>query len=413
MVSLPDDRRAQRGGSWRSLVIPTAIGGLGLAVGFLINRLRTLEARGQSEQEAAALAAEALRQRNSQLTALYNVFSEITQTLTLRYVVDTTLRETQQIMTADMVVLRKLEGDQLVAIGAMAGGGIEITGLQVVAIDSNGPTGRAARTGRSVRLDRDGEVTMGRNDASAPGSPSSQTGRAPLESGVITPLIVGARVVGTMACWSLEKIHFTSEDERLLEMMASSVATAIVASESVENSSRQAHIDPLTDLPNRRQLNEDLRGVLANLSATTPNAVIAMADIDHFKRFNDDFGHKVGDITLQAVASVLLKEKRETDFLYRYGGEEFVMIFAGANPDEALALAERVRAAVEATHLAVEGHPQAGPVTISVGLACLPLHGARVADLIELADIAMYQSKATGRNQVTVWQPGSEGERVA
>jgi hypothetical protein len=110
-----------------------------------------------------------------------------------------------------------------------------------------------------------------------------------------------------MSCWSREQFHFTIEDERLLEMMASSVATAIVASETVETNARHAYIDPLTDLPNRRQLNEDLHGFLARLHEKSASAVVAMADIDHFKRFNDDYGHKAGDITLQTVASVWLK----------------------------------------------------------------------------------------------------------
>jgi diguanylate cyclase (GGDEF)-like protein len=373
-----------------------------------------MEASARSEQAAVEAATEGLQQRNAQLTALYNVFSEITETLTLRYVVATTLRETQKIMTADMVVLRKLDGDQLVVIGAMADGGVEITGLDAVPVDGEGPTSRAARKGRSVRIDKDGELTMGgRNTTTAPGSPSSQTGRGPLESGVITPLIVGARVVGTMSCWSRKESHFNIDDERLLEMMASSVATAIVASETVETSDRQAHIDPLTELPNRRQLNEDLHGVLANLNSKGRKAVIAMADIDHFKRFNDDFGHKMGDITLQTVASVLLKAKREGDHIYRYGGEEFVLIFVDADRDEAEALAERLRAAVEATRFEVEGQRHPGQVTISLGLACLPLHGDHVGDLIELADIAMYQSKTTGRNQTTVWDPANNEAQVA
>ena len=387
---------------------------MGLVIGFLLSRLRAIEEQSTAERRAAEAATATLRQRNSQLTALYNVFSEITETLTLRYVVDTTLRETLRIMTAQMVVLRKLEDNQLVVIGALAEGGVEIKGIEAVPIEGEGLTSRAARIGRSMRIDRDGELTMGgTTTVAAPGSPSSQTGRPPLESGVITPLIVGARVVGTMSCWSREQAHFTIEDERLLEMMASSVATAIVASETIETTSRHAYIDPLTELPNRRQLNEDLHGLLANLRERSAKAVVAMADIDHFKRFNDDYGHKVGDITLQTVAGVLAKEKRDSDHIYRYGGEEFVMIFLDADGEEAKALAERLRAAVEGTVLNLSGQPQAGSITISIGLACMPLHGDRVGDLIELADIAMYQSKTAGRNQVTVWRAPIEEERAA
>jgi GAF domain-containing protein len=187
----------------------------------------------------------------------------MTETLTLSNVVKTTLREAQKIISADMVVMRKVEGEQLVVIGAMADGGIEIEGLHPVPVGDYGPTSRVARRGRSLRIASDGELTMGgRLTVKDPGSPSSQTGKGPLESGVITPLIVGARVLGTMSCWSRVRNHFTVEDERLLEMMASSVATAIVASEAVAKSEHHAHVDSLTELPNRRQLNEDLGGHL-------------------------------------------------------------------------------------------------------------------------------------------------------
>ena len=392
---------------WPLVFGAAAVGSLGLGFGFLLNRLRTLEATSKAEQARMLAATESLKQRNDQLTSLYNVFSEITETLTLRYVVDTTLREAQKIMGAEMVVIRKLDGDNLVVIGAMADGGIEIKGIDAVSINDDGPTSRAARKGRSLRLDENAELTMGdRRDASAPGSPASQTRRPPLESGVITPLIVGARVVGTMSCWSRAKSHFDADDERLLEMMASSVATAIVASEAVETSSRNAYIDALTDLPNRRQLNEDLHGYLATLASRTSQAVVAMADVDHFKRFNDNHGHKVGDVTLQTVAQVLLREKRDTDFLYRYGGEEFLLIFPDVGLEEAIGIAEHLRAAVEAVPLRIGDAEEVGLITISIGLAALPAHGVRVVDLIELADVAMYQSKTEGRNRVTVWEPG-------
>jgi diguanylate cyclase (GGDEF)-like protein len=389
------------------LVAASAASAVSLAVGVLWTKLRTSQASAAEERLAMDAATETLRHRNAQLTSLYNVFSEITETLTLRYVVATTVRETQKIMSADMVVLRKREGDQLVVIGAMADGGVEIKGIQPVSIEEDGLTGRAARKGRSIRIDNDAEGTMQRaavNSATA-GSPAAQTGRSPLESGLITPLIVGAKVVGTISCWSRRMAAFDADDQRLLEMMASTVATAIVASEAVATSERRAHVDPLTELPNRRQLNEDLEGVLSELAAKGRKAVVAMADIDHFKRFNDDFGHKMGDVTLQAVSGVLRKAMRDADHIYRYGGEEFVMVFVDADSSEAEMLAERVRVAVEKTHIKTEGQGRATPVTISIGLACLPEHGDDVGELIELADVAMYQSKTHGRNRVTVWAP--------
>jgi diguanylate cyclase (GGDEF)-like protein len=388
--------------------------GLGAAVGYLVSQLRVSQTKASAEREAMAAASETLRVRNTQLTSLHHVFSEMTETLTLNNVVRTTLRETHKIISADMVVMRKLQDGQLVVIGAMADGGVEIQGLEPVPVSGEGHTSRVARRGRSLRIDSDGELTMGgRTTAVGPTSPSTQTGRPPLESGIITPLIVGARVVGTMSCWSREKYRFTADDERLLEMLSSSVATAIVASEAVANSERHAHIDSLTTLPNRRQLNEDLDGIFEDASTLGTEAVVAMADIDHFKRFNDEYGHRFGDVILQAVAEALRSGIRDTDHIYRYGGEEFVIVFKDTTSEVATQVAERLRAAVENLRLKTEEHRPAPPVTISIGLACHPVHSSDVGELIELADVAMYQSKTSGRNRVTVWEQTAEIQKAA
>ncbi len=131
--------------------------------------------------------------------------------------------------------------------------------------------------------------------------------------------------------------------------------------------------------------------------------MIAIVDIDYFKRFNDDFGHRVGDVTLQKVATVLRNAVRGEDVVYRYGGEEFVIVFADAGEEEAVALAERVRTAVESTPLTGDQLEPVGPITVSIGLALLPGHGLDLAELIDIADRAMYQSKQSGRNRVTLW----------
>jgi diguanylate cyclase (GGDEF)-like protein len=166
--------------------------------------------------------------------------------------------------------------------------------------------------------------------------------------------------------------------------------------------------DPLTSLPNRRQLDADIEGRLAELVQENRQAVVAMIDIDHFKRFNDDYGHRVGDVTLQKVASVLRSSARDDDQIYRYGGEEFVVVFTDSRPDEALSLANRLRLAVESAPLSGEHLDPVGPVTISIGLALLPEHGTDLSDLIAKADRAMYRAKANGRNRVELW-----GESVA
>ena len=227
------------------------------------------------------------------------------------------------------------------------------------------------------------------------------------------PLIIGARVVGTLSCWSQRKFGFDSDDEHIIEMMASQVATAMVAADAMANSERRAVTDPLTDLPNRLQFNDDRHGPLHELSQSGRRALVAMADIDHFKRFNDEYGHNIGDIALQKVAAVLKAAVREGDHVYRYGGEEFVFIFCDAGPEQATTLAERVRTAVEATPFVDDRGAAIGPITISIGVAQMPAHGKDVAILLELADVAMYRAKSTGRNRVVLWDDDMALEKAA
>jgi diguanylate cyclase (GGDEF)-like protein len=355
--------------------------------------LRFLFRRSQQGRESLQQATESLTYRNQQLTALYNVFSEITETLSLRYVINATLRESLKVMNADVVVLRLLKGDELVFAGALTNDGVEFETLPPVPL-GQGPNGRAARRGRTVHIREDAQGQLG---------PSPDPAKR-VESGMVVPLIVGARVVGTIACWSRKLDAFNEDDARILEMMASQVATAVIAADTTDLNDHRARHDPLTGLPNRVQL----AGDLGALGSQGRKAVVAMADIDHFKRFNDDFSHRVGDVTLQKVASVLRTAVRDVDRVYRYGGEEFVLVFVDAGANEAVALADRVRAAVESTPLSGDNLEPVGPVTISIGLAVLPDHGADLASLIEKADSAMYCAKQMGRNRVILWQEVAE-----
>src|SRR3972149_673716 len=111
-------------------------------------------------------------------------------------------------------------------------------------------------------------------------------------------------------------------------------------------------------------------------------AAVAMVDIDRFKRVNDEFGPRVGDETLQGVANVLSGTVRGTDRVYRYGGEEFLMVFTDADEATALALAERLRAAVEGTHWSGHDIESVGSLTVSVGGALLPGTGGHIERLI-------------------------------
>jgi diguanylate cyclase (GGDEF)-like protein len=364
----------------------------GVAAATLVieRRLRHALLSAESEQARLIDTTRAMQRRNDQFAALYQVGSEVSESLSMRYVVQTTVREARKLVGADLVAVRRVVNGALEIAGTEQDADVDVAGLGVVPLGT-GLVGRAAKRGKTIRIDRAADAQMSEGERIEG-----------MESGIVVPLIVGARVVGTLGCWSRIPNCFDADDERILEMMATQVATAIAAADTHERSEREAHSDALTSLPNRRQLSDDLRGVLREAAEGGQPHAIAMVDIDHFKRFNDDYGHKVGDVTLQKVAEVLRSSMRDQDRAYRFGGEEFLLIFAGVDAENAMKLAERARAAVERTPLTGETMQPVGPVTISVGVALFPEHGTNMEALIDVADRAMYASKQMGRNRVTL-----------
>ncbi len=166
-----------------------------------------------------------------------------------------------------------------------------------------------------------------------------------------------------------------------------------------------ATLDPLTRLPNRRFLMEQLEKESARMArrgAEQAALCVCMLDIDHFKRFNDTYGHQVGDAVLCAVASSLQGALRQSDVVGRFGGEEFLLLFTECSADCALKVAERVRRAVATVRVPELGAH--GPVTVSMGIA-LHRPGDDMDDSLRRSDEALYQAKAQGRNRVVLAEP--------
>ena len=162
----------------------------------------------------------------------------------------------------------------------------------------------------------------------------------------------------------------------------------------------QARRDPLTGLGNRLRLEEDLEGFDARRVRYGHSYCVLLCDLDHFKALNDRHGHQAGDRVLRAVADTLRRQSRSSDAVYRYGGEEFLILLAEQTLEGAMIVSRRMREAVQALGLA-HADNEAGVVTISIGAAQCP-RGDRTdpADAIRRADQALYAAKAEGRNRV-------------
>jgi diguanylate cyclase (GGDEF)-like protein len=154
--------------------------------------------------------------------------------------------------------------------------------------------------------------------------------------------------------------------------------------------------DPLTGLNNRRRMMEVLDHEVRRSRRLDHTFAVLMADVDHFKQYNDQHGHPAGDEVLKRVASVLNESTRDVDFVARYGGEEFFVLMPEITADGAADAAERIRATLAADPLLGD------EVTVSFGVAEFPAHGDTAETLISVADSVLYQAKKKGRDQVVV-----------
>lgn len=166
----------------------------------------------------------------------------------------------------------------------------------------------------------------------------------------------------------------------------------------------QATRDPLTGLFNRRYLNETLPRELHGALRRDAHLCLAMIDLDHFKRFNDTFGHDTGDLVLREAGRLLQENLRKSDVACRYGGEEFVLVLPDATLADAKQRLDELRLLFEKLEIRQSGQLMA-MTTISVGVAMAPEDGTTMEELMRAADEALYAAKGTGRNRVAVCSP--------
>jgi len=172
----------------------------------------------------------------------------------------------------------------------------------------------------------------------------------------------------------------------------------LVVARLVTELRRLSHHDGLTDLLNRRAMEEALDAQIQQSRRSGDNFVVMMLDLDHFKRINDQFGHAVGDIALKHVSNVLLAAMRDTDHLARFGGEEFVVLMSRATLAQAQPAAERLRELVASAPLAnFDTHVS---LSVSIGIAQWRGTSEDASHLLSRADAALFQAKVQGRNRV-------------
>jgi diguanylate cyclase (GGDEF)-like protein len=199
-----------------------------------------------------------------------------------------------------------------------------------------------------------------------------------------------------------EDISKRKQVENDLRKLNQQLETRLREIEMLQASLReQAVRDPLTQLHNRRFLNEAIEQEFHHAKRVSETLSIILLDIDHFKYINDAYGHGVGDVCLVALANLLQPQVRKADIFCRYGGEEFMLVLPATDFKGATQYAEKLRRLVADQVLAVDGHHI--QFTISIGISTYPEHGETSTEIINYADDAMYKAKRAGRNRVTGW----------
>jgi diguanylate cyclase (GGDEF)-like protein len=226
---------------------------------------------------------------------------------------------------------------------------------------------------------------------------------------IILPMVDDeSRCFGLLSIESDAEYQFAGDMEPILSTLVGNASVALNRALLYRKMEMLATTDGLTGLSNHRHFQEQLAIELERSKRYGQPVSLMLMDIDHFKSFNDTYGHTVGDLVLKEIAAAIKGSIRRTDFPARYGGEEFVVIMPVTDQQHAIITCERVRQNIEARR--IQSMDRILNVTVSIGYDTYAGQQITQPQLINNADTAMYQSKETGRNRVTQWAPGLKGK---
>ena len=214
-----------------------------------------------------------------------------------------------------------------------------------------------------------------------------------LQSALLCPLVFNERLIGTLSVYHVEPDHYTDDHRRLLDQVSEQAAGVLANSLMYEQTREDSLSDPLTGLPNTRFMFMHLNRELSRAERLRSEVSLVVMDLDRFKEINDTYGHHTGDRALREVASVLRSTIRPYDTCVRYAGDEFVVVLAGCDEDQAEAKRTELQEAVAGLYF--EGRPgKPIPLSVSAGVAVFPHDGRTYEDLLAAADNRMYRDKS-------------------
>lgn len=225
-----------------------------------------------------------------------------------------------------------------------------------------------------------------------------------LRSMLVLPLIADNKTIGVMVVGKKEVDGFAPEQMQILTILSAQAAVATAKSLLYRQIENLAITDGLTKLYNHRFFYKRIEEEASRATRYGNDLSLIMLDIDYFKRFNDTYGHKSGDVALSTVAAIIQSCVRSIDLVARYGGEEFAVLLPQTGQEGAAKIADRIRRTIKANPFEIDTKRGMVSVTVSVGVATLPHDAISFSDLIEAADKALYKAKNAGKDRVCLYQ---------
>jgi diguanylate cyclase (GGDEF)-like protein len=343
-----------------------------------------LENEVQEQTSELAAAKESAEQRAAELEAIRKASLSVTSSLDLEIVLNSILESTLRLFpgaqNAHIFLANADNADSLTFGAALWSDGR--AGEPVATPRSDGLTGTVARQGEMIVVEDMTEHPIYANVFKKNDWKGSIVG---------LPLKIGIRVVGVMNISFSNPRKYSFGEQRVMELLADQAAIAIQNAHLHELANQQAYTDALTGLPNRRSLNERLEDEIRRAARYGRIFVLVMMDLDGFKSINDTYGHLFGDHVLQKAATCMTSATRDTDFLARYGGDEFALLMPETDAVSASQICNRL---LESKCMSLKN--PAGEefvLSISLGQALYPAAGSSVAELIESADAELYRMK--------------------
>ncbi len=350
----------------------------------------------ERKNEEIARANHDLKSNLKETSALYQLNQAMTSTLDLGILFDRMLNVLKDVIHCDeMVMLLYNQGNEELDVRKTLGLDDNLLSGVTFRLDE-GITGQAARTQKQQYVP---DVSQDQRSLDYKGKKSV------FGSMVSTPMVVKNRLCGVLNLHKQKVDGFSEKKCRVIQAIANQAAVAIENAQLYERARNLSNTDELTGLANRRNFHAILQREQAQARRFSAQFSLIIADIDHFKLYNDTNGHLQGDIVLKKVASLLLQSTRGIDLVARFGGEEFTILLPKTTGDGAFAAGEKLRRAVEgAIFPGAEKSQPEGRITMSLGIAEFPGDSKDIYELLDLADKALYIAKEAGRNCTVSWR---------